>query len=375
MTENQILYEKLQNIAQNDGASPSPAESQQNRPDGRQSGGFFKAIGKFFGDDEEKGGETEEKHFDFKIKMPSVEDRVPKGLKRSFPAHKEMVYQVRCNYQGNRFGTASGDGTVNVWDATSATLLKTLRGPRQRAFASVDFSGSGELVLGGATDNNIWVWNYESGRPLHTLTGHRGAVGPAQFSLDWKNVVSGSKDRTIKIWDLEKGFCTTTIMCGSRCNDICFTQRGVVCSAHYDKTVRLHDIRNGKEVHRVSAHTGQVTSVCVSPDQVYLLSNSRDNTMILFDKRSMLKQIRTFKSRKYRNGADWNKACFSGSGKYVIAGGYDGTITFWESHTGKVAGELRDEDHGMTVGCATWNALTAQLLTTYSEKATVAIWQ
>lgn len=103
----------------------------------------------------------------------------------------------------------------------------------------------------------------------HTLTGHSGKVLSARFLLDNARIVSGSYDRTLKLWDLRSKVCTCcfstsilraaiprhpsltrccicagmkTVFAGSSCNDIVCTEQCVM-SGHFDKKVRFWDIR------------------------------------------------------------------------------------------------------------------------------------
>lgn len=107
-------------------------------------------------------------------------------------------------------------------------------------------------------------------RLQHTLTGHSGKVLSARFLLDNARIVSGSYDRTLKLWDLRSKVCTygcwagsgsrprseltarcltcagmKTVFAGSSCNDIVCTEQCVM-SGHFDKKVRFWDIRSVK---------------------------------------------------------------------------------------------------------------------------------
>lgn len=168
-----------------------------------------------------------------------------------------------------------------------------------------------------------------------------------------------------------------------------------MCSAHFDKSVRVYDIRSGKELHRTSVHAGQVTSVTASPDQTYLLTNSRDNTLRLLDVRMSFDEVKVFRDEKYRNGVDSNKACFSGGGRYAIAGGSDGTLFLWDTISGSLKTSLSDEQSrsvssflscinilffffffissNVVCGCA-WSPYTSQVLMAYKGDGNVSAW-
>lgn len=75
--------------------------------------------------------------------------------------------------------------------------------------------------------------------------------------------VSSGTDRTIKVWDLNKGYCLRTIMCHSSCNSVrCTRDEHLICSGHFDGTLRFWDIRTGKMANEVTGlHTQQICSV------------------------------------------------------------------------------------------------------------------
>ena len=53
-----------------------------------------------------------------------------------------------------------------------------------------------------------WEWHYfhrQSSGGIFTLYGHTGGVGTVAFSSDGKRIVTGSADRTVKVWDARTG--------------------------------------------------------------------------------------------------------------------------------------------------------------------------
>ncbi|GAB5591196.1 hypothetical protein Unana1_06096 [Umbelopsis nana] len=205
------------------------------------------------------------------------------------------IHCIKCSPAGNLYAVGGSDKKVRVYNVRQGTLSQTLSGSLQ-TLTSVDFNESEELLLGSSMDNSTRIWDLTSGRIRHTLTGHIGKVCSAEFTSDSNRVVSGSHDRTLKLWDLHKGYCTRTIFTFSSCNDVCLVDRegSTIVSGHLDNNVRLWDTRTGNGIKELTGlHTGQITSVSVSPDGSKLLTNSRDNTLHIIDLR-MYRVIRTF---------------------------------------------------------------------------------
>lgn len=131
----------------------------------------------------------------------------------------------------------------------------------------------------------------------HTLTGHSGKVMAAKFLGEPSKVVTGSHDRTLKIWDLRSRACVETKFAGSSCNDLVTTGTDVsgttIISGHYDKKIRFWDTRTDCSANEILLQ-GKITSLDLSKDCQYLLSCVRDDTIKLLDLR-MNQIIKTFR--------------------------------------------------------------------------------
>eukprot|EP01119_Soliformovum_irregulare_P006508 TRINITY_DN1859_c1_g3_i4.p1 TRINITY_DN1859_c1_g3~~TRINITY_DN1859_c1_g3_i4.p1 ORF type:complete len:517 (-),score=137.73 TRINITY_DN1859_c1_g3_i4:185-1735(-) len=265
---------------------------------------------------------------------------LPKTAKKIIEAHKGDANSIVFNAYGSIFATGGNDTAVKLWDVRSGTLKSNLMGSVQSVM-NVAFSNNDEMVLGASNDNGVRVWSIQQGRVKHTLTGHTNKVLSAKFAPDSQRVISGSHDRSIKVWDLMKGYCTRTILCFSSCNSLTLDHDGrVIISGHFDHNLRFWDPRSGEKAEEVNIHSGQITSVFLVPDGNSVLTNSRDNTLKLVDIRRM-EEIRSFGHENYRNGVNWNGACTSPDGQFVVAGSLDGTVFIWEAQTGKLATTLR----------------------------------
>ena len=83
--------------------------------------------------------------------------------------------------------------------AGATTPLRTLSG-HAGMVNSVIFSPQGSTLITGSSDKTIKLWHVATGKLLGTLSGHLGAVNAVAISSDGKTIVSGSWDKTIKIW-------------------------------------------------------------------------------------------------------------------------------------------------------------------------------
>src|SRR5262249_19575491 len=121
----------------------------------------------------------------------------------------------------------------------------------------------------------------EEAKPRSALQGHTDMVQCVAFSPDGKILASGSRDRTIKLWDVASGKNTATLTGHKRGGWwLAFSRDGKVLASagHRDQTVKLWDVQTGKNTATLTGHTDWVWSVAFSPDGKTVASGSSDKS-------------------------------------------------------------------------------------------------
>ncbi|KAI1006584.1 Mitochondrial division protein 1 [Podosphaera aphanis] len=271
----------------------------------------------------------------------SQEQFEPGKMIREFRVHRDAITTMDFDAPFGTMVTAALDDTVRVWDMDSGCCIGLLEGHT----ASVrTLQVEDNIVATGSMDATIRLWDLKKSHyepsdnrvnkktdeddngnledtevepptetlrdcPLFTLEAHVNEVTALHFRGD--TLISGSADKTLRHWDLEKGRCVQTldVMWAAAQSSASMgpiegtwrqTSKAVDSSADFvgavqvfdaalacgtsDGMVRLWDLRSG-QVHRsLVGHTGPVT--CLQFDDVHLVTGSLDRSVRIWDLRT-----------------------------------------------------------------------------------------
>ena len=113
--------------------------------------------------------------------------------------------------------------------------------------------------------------------PFRTIPGHREAIESVAFLPDGVRIVSGSRDKTVRLWDVKAGKLLHTFEGHDRgVFAVAVSPEGKqIASGSADHTVRIWDIQSGEQIGQLEGHTGTVGAVAFLPDGK-LLSGADD---------------------------------------------------------------------------------------------------
>jgi WD40 repeat protein len=216
----------------------------------------------------------------------------------------------------------------------NGAVHRSLRGHTAKINA-LSISQDGRLLISGSDDRTIRVWNLASGQLLQTLEAHQTSVTAVALSTDTKTLASGDQNGTIRFWDLSTGALLQTVAASEAA--ITALVYGIephnLISASGNR-LSVWDLRTG-EVHRQFAgHTGTILGL-QRVDQT-LISIGDDRTLVWNLEREELMQVCSEDSAK--------TVTASLSDQHMITVNNNGSIRVWGSRAGHLveagSGEL-----------------------------------
>ena len=169
------------------------------------------------------------------------------------------------------------------------------------------------VLITGSCDRTIRVWNLETGVELHCLRGHTRAIRALQF--DEVKLITSSMDYTLKVWDWRRGKCIKTLS-GHNEGVVCLNfDSNVLASGSVDSTIKVWNLRTGGAF-TLRGHSDRVNAVQLWDSRPETRTSSVDS--FIFDVTGSASPISVGASSQIDPG----KMLFSASD--------DGTIRLWD---------------------------------------------
>ncbi|KZT50053.1 hypothetical protein CALCODRAFT_229473 [Calocera cornea HHB12733] len=239
---------------------------------------------------------------------------------------------------------------------------------------SVAFSPDGNRIVSGSYDKTIRVWDAQTGMMIgESPKGQATVVYSLAFSPDYKWIVSGSGDNTIRLWDGEIGEARGEQLSGHEgaVYSVAFSPDSKwILSGSGDKTIRMWDVEK-KKAHGepLFGHDGAVYSVAFSPEGRRIVSGSADRTIRVWNETKLGwigAPLHGHRSAVY-------SVVFSPDGRRIVSGSGDHTLRVWDAASGTAIGKPLT-GHADTVTSVTFSP-DGNRIVSGSDDHTIRIWE
>lgn len=296
-------------------------------------------------------------------------------------SHRDPITCVAFHPVFSSLASGSEDYTIKIWDWELGELERTVKG-HTKAVLDVDYGGprGGTLLASCSSDLTIKLWDpSDEYKNIRTLPGHDHSVSAVRFvpsgaagsPSSGNLLVSASRDKTLRIWDVSTGYCVKTIRGHAdwvRDVSPSFDGRFLLSGGH-DQTARIWDASSGELKATLLGHEHFIVCCVFAPPASYkhlatmaglkkpppgsssaefVATGSRDKSIKIWDSRGTL--IKTLTGHD-----NWVRGLvFHPGGKYLLSVSDDKTMRCWDlAQEGKLVKTL-DDAHGHFVTCIRW---------------------
>jgi hypothetical protein len=196
--------------------------------------------------------------------------------------HSQRINIVAFSPNGKTIASGSNDNTLRMWYAGNGRDIQTYEDAKSD-FLALGWSPDNNHLAGGLSwAGDILVWNTSWDKVEQSLAGHNDWVKAVLYSPDGRNIISGSRDGSVRFWDAKSGKEKYLIKESwwGEINDLAISGDGAyLAGATEHAGIVIWHVDSGKTLAVLTGHSGRVTGVAFSADGKTIISGGADGTV------------------------------------------------------------------------------------------------
>uniref|UniRef100_M4BWC5 Uncharacterized protein n=1 Tax=Hyaloperonospora arabidopsidis (strain Emoy2) TaxID=559515 RepID=M4BWC5_HYAAE len=255
--------------------------------------------------------------------------------------HSAAVYSLKFSPSGQHLASSSFDRSILLWNVYGECRNYNVLSGHKNAVLEVQWTYDSAQLVSASADKTLGLWDAESGRRVKKFMGHTSVINSCcPVSSGPTLIVSGSDDRTLKLWDVRSKRAVKSLETEYQVTAVCFlADNSRVVAGGLDGDINLWDLRKDKVATVLQGHADIVTSVSLSPNGAFLLSNAMDSTVRKWDVRPFVDGERlktTFMGAKHSFDRTLIRCGWSADMRFVASGSADRYVYIWDAETGNL---------------------------------------
>ena len=283
-----------------------------------------------------------------------VDPSLAKGGAASAAADLDLIQSLAFSPDGDLLASGAFR-TVKLW--RRPTNVKQAEFAAGDAIKSAVVSADGKWAALGDVTGKIKLLDLAAGKEAKTLEGHAAAISGLRFSADGTKLLSGSQDKSLRLWNVADGSTLGKLDTPAPVNAVVFlTGDAQIASAHADNVIRLWPLpanpagESPAPAKELKSHGGPVNALDFAANQ--LVSGSDDGT------------VRFWNLENGQPGKTFNHAgpvtgvALRNDGKRLVSAGANNSVKLWNVENAQPLADLKGDVRAQRRAAAIERSLT-----------------
>lgn len=201
-------------------------------------------------------------------------------------AHQGWVRCVAVDQVTNKwYATGSSDSMIKIWDLASlkvkATLLGHIMGVR-----SLAISTKSPYLFSGSEDKTVRCWDLErsnstAGCEIRKYHGHVGGIYAMALHPELDLLFTGGRDQVVRVWDI-RSRAQVMVLTGHRSDISSIVSQAAdpqIVSSSMDSTIRLWDLRKQQSSLTITQHAKSIRLMVLHPQEATICSGDSNGNI------------------------------------------------------------------------------------------------